>query len=196
MQKDRDATVKAAGLDKKIEDLRKEVEDPERLKAANQDADPQSKSMAKAFGGSEALYAMIGHVIFAIGVEIGSGLLPWLLFGHGKREETPILEPASAAMALAPPEPIKLVETPESVRQRFFDEVVLPWLGERVQGSIVYIAYARWCIERNLPPMTPHAFGLEPPWDKDKIGGNVWYLNCRLAEAYAQPQLRLAVSNE
>jgi hypothetical protein len=44
--------------------------------------------------------------------------------------------------------------------------------------------------------MTHHAFGLDPPWDKQKVGGIVWYLNCSIAEAYAAPQLRIAYNSE
>jgi hypothetical protein len=45
-----------------------------------------------------------------------------------------------------------------------------------------------------MRPMTPHAFGTEPPRDKQKIGGNVYYLNCSLAEAYDRPLLKVVMA--
>jgi hypothetical protein len=56
------------------------------VKTAEKDVDPQAASLAKATGVSEEKIALLSHVIFAIGIEIGSGLGLWLVFGHGGRE--------------------------------------------------------------------------------------------------------------
>jgi hypothetical protein len=62
--------------------------------------------------------------------------------------------------------------------------VVTPADG-RVLGSKMYAACMRWCADHGHEPMTPHAFGLDAPWEKIKKGGNVWYLNWAIAEAYS-----------
>src|SRR5262249_30585365 len=114
-QNNRAATIKAADLDGKIDAAQRDVDDNSRHRTAAKDADPQAKSIAKAFGISEDVVALLGYVIFAIGVEIGSGLLPWLLFGHGRPEEKPAPEATKSE-----PHPTPL-ETPESIRKMFFD---------------------------------------------------------------------------
>ncbi len=191
-QTNRAATISAAELDAKIAAAELALANVD-IKTATKHADPQAENMAKAIGVSEALIALVSHALFAISIEIGSGLMPWLLWGHRRREDDASVEP-TASTALTVPEPIPLVETPESVRQRFFDEVVIP-SDQYVPAAKLYMAYARWCMERGFNPMGAHAFGRAPPWGKEKIGGQVRYLNCSLAEAYNAPQLRLAVSN-
>jgi hypothetical protein len=178
-------TIAATALDAKIADAENVLAHTDQRKA-NESVNPQAEDMAKAIGISVGIAALIGHAFFALGVEVGSGLMPWLLWGHGsarRREEEPSGE-------LVPPAPIPLRETPDSIRQRFFDEVVIPADG-RVLGSKMYAAYVRWCADNGHEPMTPHAFGLDPPWEKEKKGGNVWYVSCSIAEAYNQPQLSL-----
>ena len=82
-QLNRAATIKAADLDAKIEAAQREVDDVERQKNATKEADPQSASMAKAIGADQNLIAALSHAIFAIAIELGSGVGFWLVFGHG-----------------------------------------------------------------------------------------------------------------
>jgi hypothetical protein len=119
--------------------------------------------------------------------------VPWLLWGHGgarRGEEDD--QPDTEVVPVAAPIPLK--ETPESVRQRFFDTVVIPADG-RVLGSKMYAACMRWRADHGHESMTPHAFRLNAPWEKIKKGGNVWYLNCAIAEAYNKPQLAWCAEN-
>ena len=51
--------------------------------ALAKEVDPQSVTIAQAFGISAARAAFIGQAIFAVGIEIGSGLGLWTIFGHG-----------------------------------------------------------------------------------------------------------------
>ncbi len=53
------------------------------VKAAIKEADPQSASMAKAIGADQNLIAALSHAVFAIAIELGSGVGFWLVFGHG-----------------------------------------------------------------------------------------------------------------
>ena len=53
------------------------------VRALAKEVDPQSVTIAQAFGISAARAAFIGQAIFAVGIEIGSGLGLWTIFGHG-----------------------------------------------------------------------------------------------------------------
>jgi hypothetical protein len=182
-QADRAATIKAAALDAEIEQARKALEDPVTIEAAARQVDPQTENFAAATGAGLALSALLSYGLLALGIEIGSGLMPWLLWGHGKAPE-PV--PVKAVQEVVP-------ETPVEARARFFREVVIPVVGEHVAGSDMYSAYTKWCGEQGLPPMTPQAFGTKPPWPKDKSGKS-WYRDCRLAAGYAPQRLLLASS--
>jgi hypothetical protein len=91
VQDNRSATVAAAELDANIKTAQRDVEDTSRQKSAAKDVNPQATSIGKATGLSGNIVALVGQVMIAILVEIGSGFLPWALFGHGKREENPEL---------------------------------------------------------------------------------------------------------
>jgi hypothetical protein len=47
-------------------------------------------------------------------------------------------------------------------------------------------AYIQWCPHRELEACSHAMFGRLARWRKDRIGGAVWYLDCELAEGYAQ----------
>jgi hypothetical protein len=128
---------------------------------------------------------LLGYVLFAMSIEIGSGLMPWLLWGHGMGPD-----PVTTKVV-----PEVVPETPVEARARFFREVAIPVVGEHVAGSDMCSAYVRWCGEQNLTPMTPQAFGTKPPWLKDKSGKS-WYRDCRLAAGYAPQRLLVASSHE
>ena len=77
-------------------------------------------------------------------------------------------------------------EKPGEIIERFFLEVVRPRMNRRVQSIVVWSAYLQWCADRGLEPPVSHAmFGRMARWRKDRIGGTVWYLDCELAEGYA-----------
>jgi hypothetical protein len=46
-------------------------------------------------------------------------------------------------------------------------------------------AYVQWCADRDLDAVSHAMFGRLARWRKDRIGGAVWYLDCELAEGYA-----------
>ena len=137
---------KAAELDTKIEAAEGALAKAD-TKTANTEVAAQNQNMSKASGIGEDLAALIGHTLFAISVEVGSGLGLWLLFGHGPKAETE-------------PPPVELVpETAMEARARFFREIVCPVVGEHVAGSDMYAAYRKWCAEQQIEPVTPQAFG-------------------------------------
>ena len=76
-------------------------------------------------------------------------------------------------------------EKPEEIIERFFLEVVRPRLNRRVQSVAVWSAYKQWCADRGLEHRLHAMFGRLARWRKDRIGGTVWYLDCELAEGYA-----------
>ncbi len=57
--------------------------------------------MAKAIGADQDLIAALSHVLFAVAIELGSGVGFWLVFGHGgaRREEA---QACASSMALVP----------------------------------------------------------------------------------------------
>ena len=79
---DRAATVAADKLAADIEQAEAELAKVD-VKTAAMEADPQSASMAKAIDGNQHRIAAISHAIFAIAIELGSGVGFWLVFGHG-----------------------------------------------------------------------------------------------------------------
>ena len=195
-QLNRAATIKAADLDEKIEAAQREVDDVERQKNATKDTDPQSASMAKAIGTDQNLIAALSHAIFAIAIELGSGIGFWLVFGHGGPR--PARAPASTALL-----PIDrggaielqvIDETPEEIIERFFLEVARPRLNGRVQSVAVWSAYKQWCAHRGYDAVSHAMFGRLARWRKDRIGGTVWYLDCELAEGYEDLALPGAVA--
>lgn len=155
------------------------------VKTVAKDVDPQSASIAVLFNIERSTAELIGHWIFAIGIEIGSGFGLWLVFGHGTPRREPIAEPVE--VEVLPTQPTTISE-----RDRFFKECVFPSPGNRVAHSDVYTAYVRWCYANEIRPMSKQAFGRDPVLAKDKIGGVVYYLECDLAPMAALvPQLRV-----
>ncbi len=162
------------------------------VKTVAKAVDPQAASIAQVMDIDEAKASLIGHWIFAIGIEIGSGLGLWLVFGHGgarqrendkpvevvKEEPLPIQEPAPS--------------TGVDVREAFFKECVYPMSGNRVKAADVYAAYVRWCYVNEHAPMSEQAFGRGSKLAKKKTGGSIWYLECALAPVGKMvPELRL-----
>ncbi len=189
---DRAATVAADKLAADIEQAEAELAKVD-VKTAAMEADPQSASMAKAIDGNQHRIAAISHAIFAIAIELGSGVGFWLVFGHGapstRRKE---VETSVASTALVPINRSEAVdlqvveEKPEEIIERFFLEVVRPSLNRRVQSLAVWSAYVQWCADRGLEPVSHAMFGRLARWRKERIGGTVWYLDCELAEGYAE----------
>ena len=185
-QTNRAATVRAADLDSKIA-AAEEALDRVDVKAATMQADPQSASMAKAIGADQNLIAALSHAVFAISIELGSGVGFWLVFGHGapsrRRLET---EPAGfVPIDRAGAVDLQAIdEKPEEIIARFFLEAVRPRPNGRVQSGVMWAAYKRWCADRGRGHVSHAMFGRLARWRKDRVGGAVWYLDCELAEAY------------
>jgi hypothetical protein len=186
-QTNRAATVKAADLDGKIAAAEEALNNVD-VKAAAIVADPQSVSMAKAIGADQNLIAALSHAVFAIAIELGSGVGFWLVFGHGapgRREEN-----GPASTALVPIDRSGAVELqvidekPEEIIKRFFLEAVRPRLNGRVQSMAVWTAYQVWCEQRGYGAVSHAMFGRLARWRKDRVGGTVWYLDCELAPHY------------
>jgi hypothetical protein len=77
-------------------------------------------------------------------------------------------------------------EKPRDIVERFFLEVVRPALNRRVRSLVMREAFVQWCADRRIEVEISHAmFGRLARWRKDRIGGVVWYLDCELAEGYA-----------
>jgi hypothetical protein len=148
--------------------------------------------MAKAIGVDQNLIAALSHAVFAIAIELGSGVGFWLVFGHGsplpRREE---LEAPAPPMALTPidragAQDLQVIgERAEDIIERFFREGVRPKRGGRVQSEVVWKAYKQWCIDRDLPYVSHTKFGRLARWPKER-SGNVWYINCELVEERAK----------
>jgi len=121
-QENRAATVKAAELDRKIEDAEAAVRATNTVDT-KKEADPQSASMAKAIGADQDLLAAISHAFFAISIELGSGVGFWLVFGHGRREENAVL-PAPGIDRAGAEDLVVIEQTPADIVGRFFLEAV------------------------------------------------------------------------
>jgi hypothetical protein len=146
---------------------------------ANKQADPQTENMAKVLNVSADSVALVSHAVLAVAIEIGSGLGFWLVFGHGGVQPRQPIEATQPAAS-------KHAESDDEARLRFFRDCVTAATGERVSASVVHGVYSGWCAGQGRVPLSPQVFGKEAPWPKDKIGGNVWYLNCRLLGAHGR----------
>lgn len=180
---DRAATEKAERLDADIAAAEAAVSNTD-ARAGSVDADPQAASLSKATGIEEQRIVLVSYLLFAIGIEAGSGFGLWLLLGHGhapRRPEDDAGE-AEAAPAAVPPPPVP--EAPaEPVfgsRAHFFRECVFPCPGERIAAAVMYRAYQRFCARLGVEPMSAQVFGRDPIWRREKIGGSVYYLDCKL----------------
>ena len=60
-----------------------------------------------------------------------------------------------------------------------------PALNRRVQSLAMWSAFKQWCADRDLEVVSHAMFGRLARWRKNRIGGTVWYLDCKLAEGYA-----------
>ena len=186
-QESRAATVKAAEFDGKIaaaEDALSKVD----VKVAAMEADPQSASMAKAIGADQDLIAALSHAVFAISIELGSGVGFWLIFGHGgssrRRREEAALAKSTALLPIDRLGAVELQvidEKPGETIERFFLEIVRPRLNARAQSVAVWSAYKQWCGDRGHSIVSHAMFGRLARWRKDRIGGTVWYLDCELS---------------
>jgi len=158
--------------------------------AAVKEADPQSASMAKVVGADRSIIAALSHAFFAIAIELGSGVGFWLVFGHAPPSQRREVD-HSPSIELAPADggavqELQVVEeTPQEIVERFFLEVVRPALNRRVRSLAAWTAYAQWCADRGLEAVSHAMFGRLARWRKDRIGGAIWYLDCELAEGYA-----------
>lgn len=198
MIRDKGATDKAADLEQQIKAAEAALAKVD-VKTMSVEADPQSASMSKATGWDENKIVLFSHLLFAIGIEAGSGFGLWMLMGHGiaKRdedEEDPI-QPELPAVAASNP---VVDQTPVfGSRAHFFKEAVIPDDGKRVASAIMYRGYQAWCQKIGVEPLSPQVFGKDSPWPKEKVGGTVYYMQAILAPGYdALPNLRVVASGD
>jgi hypothetical protein len=184
VQADRAATIKANDLDAKIAAAEAALAAVD-VREVVKEADPQSASMAKAIGADQNLIAALSHVVFAIAIELGSGVGFWLVFGHGAPAQREDLVAPAAALTPIDREGAQelqvIGERPEDLIERFFREGVRPKRYGRVQSEAMWKAYKQWCIDRDLPYVSHTMFGKLARWPKER-SGNVWYVNCELVE--------------
>lgn len=164
------------------------------VRAISTSADPQATAMAKTLGTTEDRISTTSFLIGAVLVEIGC-LLLWFLYGHGEKPAPAPLTSDPSAQQITPvyEQTFPQIETPADSRAKFFRQCVFPAEGQRVSGSSMYAAYQKFCADEGLQPMSVNVFGRNPPVDKERAGGTVWYLNVALATGYsvAQPVLRV-----
>ena len=131
----------------------------------------------------------MSHAVFAISIELGSGVGFWLIFGHGapsrRREEIEL----ATSNALVPIDRRGAVDLqviddkPAEIIERFFLEVVRPRLNGRVQSIAVWSAYKAWCAQCGYGAVSHAMFGRLARWRKDRVGGTVWYLDANSPRA-------------
>ena len=180
---------RAAGLDEKIATAEAALSKID-VKTLSKEIDPQAKLLHDVFGISESVGTLLGHAIFALGIEIGSGLGFWLIVGHGNagRQNNGILgeqDNLDNIITEIPPVDSDADATPVfGSRSHFFNECVVPEHGNRVASAIMYRGYQAWCQRLGVEPMAAQVFGKDAPWSKEKIGGTIYYLNSRMAHGY------------
>ena len=186
-QQNHAATIKAAELDGRIAAAEHALSQVD-VKTATMQADPQSASMAKVIGADQNFIAALSHAVFAISIELGSGVGFWLVFGHGATSRRRLeSEPAVSTSLIdrAGAVDLQAVDaTPTEIIERFFLEVARRRIGPRVQSMTVWSAYKVWCAQRGYSPVSHAMFGRLARWPKHRAGGTVWYLDCELAEGY------------
>ena len=145
--------------------------------------------MANAIGADRNLIAALSQAFFAIAIEFGSGVGFWLVFGHagpGRRVEVDPPSRSTLVPVDPPPNLIPIDEKPADIVERFFLEVVRPALNRRVRSLLMWEAFQQWRADRSIDIAMSHAmFGRLARWQKGRVGGAVWYLDCELAEGYA-----------
>ena len=99
-------------------------------------------------------------------VMIGSG---WSFGSPRQPEPTPKLCPID--------------EKPGDIVERFFLEGMRPLLNRQVRSLAMW--RRMFTGARKLEAVSHAMFGRLVRWRKDRIGGAVWYLDCELAEGYA-----------
>ena len=110
------------------------------------------------------------------------------MLGHAAPVRRREAEPPSTELIIDPGSPQRLYpidEKPGDTVERFFLEVVRSLLKGRVRSLVMWEAYVQWCADRDLDAVSHALFGRLARWRKDRIGGAVWYLDCELAEGYA-----------
>ena len=188
-QQNRVATIKAADLDARIATAEAALNAVDKKEAVTE-ADPQSASMANAIGADRNVIAALSQAFFAIAIEFGSGVGFWLVFGHAGPRVRVEVEPSRPSTDIVPVDPpqklIPIDEKPADIVERFFLQVVRPVLNRRVRSLVMWEAFQQWCADRSIDIAVSHAmFGRLARWQKGRIGGAVWYLDCELAEGYA-----------
>ena len=59
-------------------------------------------------------------------------------------------------------------------------------LNRRVRSLVMWEAFQQWRADRSIDITISHAmFGRLSRWHKGRVGGAVWYLDCKLAQGYA-----------
>jgi len=185
-QQNHAATIKAAELDGRIAVAEHALSQVD-VKAATMQADPQSASMAKVIGADQNLIAALSHAVFAISIELGSGVGFWLIFGHGAPSRRRLERDSADLVPIDRKGEVDLQaidEKPDEIIERFFLEAVRPRSNGRVQSEVMWVAYKRWCADRRRKHVSHAMFGRLGRWRKDRVGGTVWYLECELAEGY------------
>ena len=202
--RDKAATDQAKDLDHQIKDA-EIIASKVDVKTAVKSADPMSDSMAKVLNVSTDTIQLVGTIIFALTIEVGSGIGVWLVF-HSRPHRIEIIEQVVPKRQLAPQQPVvsgqnhqvvlaPLSSSSDQIRDRFFNQCLIPASGHRVSGSALFAVYERWCRDNGHEPMNIHAFGREAPWEKRKISGVIYYLDARVIEAYAERSLRVVADN-
>lgn len=158
------------------------------VRKATAEADPQAAALSRALGISEHTVSMLSFVLASIMVEIGSGLLPWMLYGHSASRPKPDVQAPQAIE-----ETLEAETPPAAAREDFFRECVLPALGKRVSAGSMFTAYQRWALERGHEPMTATLFGRASPLPKSRIGGMIYYTDVELARGYGATRRELRV---
>jgi hypothetical protein len=179
---DRTATKRHADLSAKIDAAESALDAVDTKKLA-MDADPQAASIAKATGWSEAAIAAFSHLLFAIGIEVGSGLGLWLVFGHGdekRRGPDVVAVVAQAEPVKAPADTPLLQDSIMEIRAKFFRECVKVEKGPEISGKRMHRAYVGFCERLGEAPMSQTAFGMDSPLDalKHKTNRGIVYRNC------------------
>jgi hypothetical protein len=139
-------------------------------------------------------------------VEFGSGVLLWLVWGHGEAKmearvlpadpvptptEVPVETVAATDLIVFPRNPDEY-----EMRDKFFKVGTIPSPGRRASHTDIFAGYQKFCAESGQTAMNVHKFGRQPHPNKKTLGGKVWYLDMILAPRYAVkgPVLKL-VSN-
>jgi hypothetical protein len=175
VQNNRAATLRAAELDRQIEEAEAAVGNGNTVDTAKE-ADPQSASMAKAIGADQNLIAALSHAVFAISIELGCGSEGGNRAGNSNAL-VPIDRRGAVDLQVIDDKPAEIVE-------RFFLKVMRPRLNGRVQSMAVWTAYQVWCAQGGYSAVSHAMFGRLARWRKDRVGGTVWYLDAELAEGY------------